>query len=305
MGRAGQMALNNAAQAGAVSYSTAATNGARWGEFANYARQEGVKYMEGITSDTVVAYGERLQELVEAGEMSPATAQNYVSAVNSVMKIATQGQWQSVSPTKDCGISERSGIASQNKAISSEKHTEISSAVSDRLSAIIDLQRSLGLRFEESAKIDARGALKEAKETGRVSIKAGTKGGLERSVPASLAAVAALERAAEVQGGDRSMIPTSDSYRHFQQAAYKELREAGGSGFHCERHAFAQERYQAITGAPSPVAEGWSRGERFERLAEQLGVSALEAKAVDQEARQKIAEELGHGRVEITNAYLG
>ena len=306
MGRAGQMALNSAAQSGAVSYSTAATNGERWGEFAQFARDElGVKYMEKVTPEGVIAYGEALQEKVSAGEMSAATAQNYVSAVNSVMNLATEGKWESVSPTKDCGIDHRSGIASENKAISAEKHAEIGVAVSDRLSAILDLQRELGLRFEESVKIDAGKALSEAQERGNVTIDAGTKGGLKRTVPASPQAVAALERAATIQGGDRSLIPASNSYREFQQAAYAELREAGGSGFHGERHAYAQARYEAIAGAPAPIVAGWSRGERLDRLAEALGVSKEEAKAKDEEARIQVAKELGHGRTEVTNAYLG
>lgn len=306
MSRAGQIALNAAAQTGAVSFSTAATNGERWGEFAQFARDElGVKYMEKVTPEGVIAYGEALQEKVSAGEMSAATAQNYVSAVNSVMKIATEGQWESVSPTKDCGIDQRSAIASENKAISDEKHAELTSGVSDRLATILDLQRSMGLRFEESAKLDAGKALSEAQERGSVRIEAGTKGGLAREVPASPTAVAALERAAAIQRGDRSMIPRSDSYKDFQRAAYAELREAGGRGFHGERHAYAQERYQAITGAPAPIVTGWSRDERLGRLAEALGVSRDEAKKKDADAREQVAKELGHGRTEVTNAYLG
>ena len=306
MGRAGQMCLNSAAGVGAVSFSTAATNGERWGEFANFARAElGVKYMEKVDQAAVVAYGERLQEKVQAGEMSASTAQNYVSAVNSGMSLATQGQWESVSPTRDCGIDQRSGIATENRAIGEDRHAELKEAVSERLGALLDLQRSLGLRFEESTKIDAAGALAEAKETGRVTIEAGTKGGLEREVPASPEAVAALEMAAAIQVEDRSMIPADQTYASFQAESYRELREAGGAGFHGERHAFAQERYEALTGAPAPVVEGWGREERFERLADALGVSTDEAKAIDQDARQQVAQELGHGRTEVTNAYLG
>ena len=306
MGRAGQMALNSAAQVGAVSFSTAGTNGERWGEFAKFARDElGVKYMEKVTPEGVIAYGERLQERVEAGEMSAATAQNYVGAVNSVMSLATQGQWESVSPTKDCGIEQRSGIATENRAISEDRHVELREAVGERLGALLDLQRTIGLRFEESAKLDAGRALNEARETGYVTIERGTKGGLERTVPASAEAVAALSRAAAIQEKDRSMIPADRSYAAFQGEAYKELREAGGSGFHCERHSYAQERYSELTGAPAPVSEGWGREERFERLAATLGVSVSEAKALDEDTRQQIAEELGHGRVEVTNAYLG
>lgn len=306
MGRAGQMALNSAAQAGAVSFSTAATQGERWGQFSQFARQElGIKQMERITPETVIAYGERLQERVEAGEMSAATAQNYVSAVNSVLSLATEGKWERVSPTQDCGIDHRSGIASQSRAIPQSEHERLTSVVSERLGALLQTQRTLGLRFEESAKLNAARALSEARETGRVTISAGTKGGLEREVPASAQAIAALERAAAVQGQDRSMIPASDSYRDFQQAAYRELREAGGSGFHGERHAYAQERYSALTGACAPVVEGWGREERFNRLADVLGVSTEEAKTIDQDAREQIAEELGRGRTEVTNAYLG
>ena len=306
MGKAGEFALNSAARDGAVSFSTAATNGERWGEFARFAKEEmGVKQMEKIERETVVAYGESLQEKVSAGEMSAATAQNYISAVNSVMSLATQGQWGSVSPTKDCGIEQRSGIASTDRAISSAQHDELKAGVGERLGAILDLQRSLGLRFEESAKLDAGKALGEAREAGRVTISAGTKGGLERDVPASPEAVAALERAAEIQGGDRSMIPAAQTYASFQAESYRELREANGQGFHGERHTYAQERYSELTGAPAPVAAAWGREERFERMAALLGVSTDEARAIDQAAREQVAEELGHGRIEVTNAYLG
>ena len=101
------------------------------------------------------------------------------------------------------------------------------------------------------------------------------------------------------------MIPASNSYKDFQRQAYQELRAAGGTGFHGERHSYAQERYEALTGAPAPVVAGWSRDERLDRLAEELGVSKEEAKAIDHDARMHVAEELGHQREEITNAYLG
>lgn len=40
-------------------------------------------------------------------------------------------------------------------------------------------------------------------------------------------------------------------------------------------------------------------------LARQLKISEAEAKERDQKVRAQIAQELGHGRVEVTNAYLG
>lgn len=306
MGKAGQFALNNAARDGAVSFSTAATNGERWGEFAKFAKNKmSVRYMEQIEPETVIAYGRSLQEKVTSGEMSAATAQNYVSTVNSVMSLATEGKWDSISPTRNCGIDQRSGIASTNRSISQSEHDRLTDVLSARLSAMLDVERSLGLRFEECAKLNSVVSLAEAKKTGQVTITFGTKGGLERTVLASPESISALEKAAAIQGVDRSMIPSSDTYRGFQQAAYRELKKIGGKGFHGERHWFAQQRYTELVGAPAPIVKGWRREERFERLAEHLGVSEQEARTIDNEARQKIAEELGHGRAEVTNAYLG
>ena len=110
MGTAGQYALNNSARDGAVSFCTAATNGDRWESFAAWAKDEGVKKMENVTPELVKEYGQELAEKVKNGEMAASTAQNYVSAVNSVMNIATNNEWKSVSPTKDCGIDQRSHV---------------------------------------------------------------------------------------------------------------------------------------------------------------------------------------------------
>lgn len=306
MGRAGQMALTEQAKVGAISYSTAATNSERWGEFTTFAKDAlGIRQMEQVDQQSVVTYGESLQARVITGELKAATAQNLISAVNSVMALATGGQWKSVSPTQSCGIDARSGIAAESKAISQIEHDTMKANTSERIGVLLDMQRELGLRFEESSKINAKTAWIEAIKTGQITVFAGTKGGLKRTVPASPAAVEALNRAATIQGGDRSMIPGSMNYRDFQSRSYRELARANGHGFHCERHAYAQARYQAITGAPAPVAYGVPRKERFKHLAAILGISESRAKKIDHDARLQVAIELGHGRVEVSNAYLG
>lgn len=304
MARAGQMALQAAAQRGAISFSTAATQSERWNHFARWAKAAGIKKMERITRNRVLSYGQNLADQVQDGDLAASTAQNRLSAVNTVMTLANP-LWQSVSPTQECRIPARSGITQHSKAIDPVEHERLLANLTDRLGALIALQRSLGLRFEESAKLDAISALAEAKRCGQVSIEYGTKGGRSRRVPASPAAIAALEQASKIQDGDRSMIPRSQSYAHFQDRAYRELQEADGSGFHGERHHYAQARYLEIVGAPSPVATGWGRRERFDRLAECLGIPLAIAKEIDQEARARIAQELGHNRIEITHAYLG
>lgn len=309
MGRAGRNCMDKQAEVGACSYATAATVGERFGQFAQWARDQGVRYMEQIDRALVMQYGEQLQERVthldEEKRLSPSTAQNYVSAINTVLTAATGGQWERVSPTVDCGINSRIGIATVSRAITSEQHASLIIGTSERISVQLAIQRELGLRFKESSLIDARSALTEAKATGQVSVTMGTKGGRNRIVPATPAAVAALERAVQIQGRDKSMVPAGMSFADHQAAAYRELAKVGGKGFHGERHYFAQNRYSALVGAPAPVVNGWTRKERIERLSETLGVSQEEARELDHAAREQIAQELGHNREEVSNAYLG
>jgi len=53
-------------------------------------------------------------------------------------------------------------------------------ATTERGQAIVGLARDFGLRSKEACLINARSALHEAKETGRVTVVYGTKGGRVR-----------------------------------------------------------------------------------------------------------------------------
>ena len=298
MGTAGQYALNNAAQSGGVSFSTAATNGDRWQSFANWAKEEGVKKMENVTAELVKEYGKELAEKVNSGEMAAATAQNYVSAINSVMAIATQGDWKSVSPTKDCSISERSHVRQDapgalDRTAYSRALDSVRAEVGERAGAVVELCRELGLRSKEASLIDARAALDEAKERGAITVDAGTKGGREREVPiTSPAQVEALQRAATAQGADRSMIPADQSWSQWREGELREARElvqaATGGGLHDLRAAYACERYESLAGHAAPCTG-----------------AAIQDKDRDAAARMAVAEELGHGRIDVVSEYLG
>jgi len=297
--KAGRFALNNAARDGSMSYSTAATVAERWEQFVAWAREEaGVKWMEDYTRDMAIAYGQELAERVENGEMSPATAQNYVSAVNTVMSLATQGQWQSVSPVKECGIAERSSIREEtpgalDRATYERALDAVREQVGERAAAVVELARELGLRSKEASLLDAKAALAEALSRGAITVFEGTKGGREREVPITAERqLEALARAAEAQGSDRSMIPSTESWKSWREGELREAREIvqehTGGGLHDLRASYACERYEALTGSPAPVAGG----EIVDREA-------------DREAREQIAAELGHGRIDVTNEYLG
>jgi hypothetical protein len=97
------------------------------------------------------------------------------------------------------------------------------------------------------------------------------------------------------------MVPKDARYIDLQRACCREY-----GGWHGERHAYAQNRYMALVGAPCPVAAGVRHGAAHHRhLAGALGVGVDEARRLDRAARLQVAEELGHGRIGITNAYLG
>jgi len=173
--------------------------------------------MENVTADVVKEYGRELAEKVNSGELSASTAQNYISAVNSVMNIATQNKWESVSPTRDCNIAQRSAVRQDapgaiDRAAYSRAVDAVRAEVGERAAAVVELARELGLRSKEASLIDARAALSEAHARGTITVRDGTKGGREREVPAiSAQQLAVLGRAAAAQGSSRAVMPPGET----------------------------------------------------------------------------------------------
>ncbi|CSB25132.1 Uncharacterised protein [Vibrio cholerae] len=90
-----------------------------------------------------------------------------------------------------------------------------------------------------------------------------------------------------------------------RQEAYREIGRHPVN-FHGERHHYAQTRYKTLMRADCPVKAGVKHGrEHYEYLAKELGVSIAHAKMLDKEIRTEVALELGHGRIDVTNSYLG
>ena len=298
MGKAGEVALQNSAKAGDVSFSTAATNSERWQSFTAWAKEEGIKKMENVSQENVIKYGQELAEKVNNGEMAASTAQNYVSAVNSVMSIATQGDWKSVSPTKDCDIAQRSAVRQDapgalDRSAYGRAVEAVRDQVGERAGAVVELARELGLRSKEASLLDARAALAQAEARGAVTITDGTKGGREREVPiTSEAQVQALERAAQAQGDARAVMPADQNWQSWREGGLRDARELvqehTSGGLHDLRAAYACERYEALTSHAAPCAGG-----------------EITDRDKDAAARLAVAEELGHGRAEVTAEYVG
>lgn len=301
MGKAGLNALKE----GMKSHSSVSTMSSRFNQFAEYSRHElNIRDMRQLEQQHIQQYANHLKDRVSNQELSVATAQNYLSAVNRVMEIARGDKTLHVSAVKDAGFEQRSNIRTENKAIPEEKHQNTVTQVDERLGIQLELQRNLGLRFEESCKLNADKAYNEAITRGSITVSEGTKGGRDRIIPTpSQKQLETLENAARIQGDHFSLIPKGMSYQSYQDQCYNNAPDH--FQFHGERHFYAQERYEQLTGCQSPVAAGIEHRAHHQYMADQLGISKVEAREIDHSARSEIAEELGHGRMSITNNYLG
>ena len=293
MSKAGGFAMNREAANGSASFSTAATVADRFSQFAEYAKDEGLRRLEEVSREQVASYGQGLADRVTQGTLSAAYAQNLVSAVNTVMDAASRGQWHSVSPTKECGVSQRSNIRNTPATSIDRSRFEIAqAATTERGQAIVGLARDFGLRSKESSLINARAALNEAREHGKVTIVYGTKGGRSREVPITHERqIASLSRAVEIQGQGRSLVPENKNWAQFKdgelRATRETLQEHGVKGLHDLRAAYASDRYQALTGERPPLEGGQA------------------SRADDRAAREVLAVELGHGRIDVISSYIG
>ncbi len=299
MSKAGRFAANNAVHDGAMGFKHASEIAREFAQFAAFSRDNGVRQMEFVTRDLVVRYGVQLADRVSNHEIGQGHAQNAVSAINTVMRLATQSEWKSVSPTRECGIDQRTAIRQTPPTGLDRAPLERGmTTLSERGAAVAELAREFGFRSKEASLLNAQAALREAQARGVISVADGTKGGRHREVPLSpqnaehaARQLAALERAAAAQGAARAVMPPEQNWKTWRENGLREIRETlqqhGIARLHDLRSAYACERYQQLTGHAAPCLGGGA------------------PRDIDRAARQQIAQELGHGRTGITNSYLG
>ena len=102
-----------------------------------------------------------------------------------------------------------------------------------------------------------------------------------------------LNRARQLTGLG-ALIPPNRNYIQQLRLYEGQTLRAGLCGMHGLRHAYAQQRYQALTGWPAPAAGGPASD-----------TLTAERRALDRAARLEISKELGHIREQITTVYLG
>ena len=278
-------------------FGTTAAHYDRWHAFSVWARSEGVADMRRVDADAVSRYAEKLK----AEGLGIATIQNRVSTVNVVMTHATGGSWQTLSPRELAGKGRNTVRTEPPATIDWVLHhgtvAEMRSEGMERGAAVADLARALGVRSEEAVKATLERWRVEANERGAVNVIEGTKGGrdCERWVPVSQRGMEAIAQALKARpDGSRNLLSPDESYAQARNGWIRQGRdtydrETGGDGYHDARSAYACERYKALTGSDAPVI---------------MGRRTVE-KSIDKGARQVIAYELGHGRIDVVSSYIG
>ena len=300
-------AAMNALKEAQYSFKTVATNTGHFRQFANFVRNEhGIKDLRDIEKQHVMAFAHQLKDRLTNGEISASTAQNRLSAVNVVMSIARQDSHCHVNPVREAGLASRTFVATESKTVSAVQHEQAKAQLPERLAVQLDLQRELGLRFKESALFNAQQSLKHA-HNGMIKVENGTKGGRPREIPiTNERQLSVLHAAATLQGKHHSLVPSTQSLREYTQDCYRSLQQTSLKGFHCERHTYANHRYEQLVGVKSPVEAHVSHGKaHISYIANQLCIEKEKAIELDREARLMISHELGHCRIAITNNYLG
>lgn len=245
--------------------------------------------------------GKHVQALATSYEhrgLAPATIQKNFSVMRLFAKwIGKEGMVEKTERYFSPGFTvERSQIARTDKSWSgagidvNAKIAEIH-AKDARVGLQAELMAVFGLRPKESALLRPHAADKGA----YLIVAPGTKGGRERTIPIDTSRRRELidQAKRDVLPG-RSLIPDGHTWKSWSNHMRHVAASVGvcksklGVTLYGLRHEYAQQQYHLHAGAVAPVAGG----------------CAVE-RNIDINARQIVAQDLGHNRIDITNHYLG
>ncbi|MDF3135901.1 integrase domain-containing protein [Pseudomonas extremaustralis] len=289
-------------------YGTVKAHSDRWQAFVRWCRSEdgpGFNDARQIDRQTLLDYAGDLRQQVEQGELAIATAQNRLSSVNRVMAALRGDQYVKVpSPSKALGMRRTSVRRSTPQGQDREQVKRIVEVLCEnkqpRVAAIAKLARATGMRLREAILTDLARLKREAKQFGKINIQDGTKGGRSGASAPRWITVDdhirdALRFAEKVSpDGSRNLLAPNERYLDFLQGIVRPARDIlhqhNLKGFHELRAAYACERYKQITHHPASI-----NGGHCYQLDRRL----------DQDARVQISYELGHGRIDVVQAYIG
>lgn len=188
------------------------------------------------------------------------------------------------------GLGQRDHVAKASKARTLDD-AKLARITDPYTQLSLRLQAAFGLRRQEAIKFRPGYAIRDD----AIHLKASwTKGGRARTVPIRTEEQRALLQEVKELAKGGALIAPQSNYVEQLHRYERQIRTAGLTKLHGLRHAYAQARYQELTGWKAPVAGGPAS----------LSLSP-EQRALDRGARETISRELGHSREQITTVYLG
>ena len=188
------------------------------------------------------------------------------------------------------GIPDRIFVTNENKAQTLVAKS-LAKVRDDHVRMSLELQAAFGLRREEAIKFIPTYA--DRKDT-LVLKDTWTKGGKAREIPIRTKEQREVLDRAHRLAGRGSLISPDRNYVQQLRVYEGHTARAGLSKLHGLRHAYAQQRYQELTGWQCPSTGGL-----------ESKVLTPAQKDQDTEARLTISRELGHERTGVTAIYLG
>ena len=193
----------------------------------------------------------------------------------------------------ELGIPDRSRAGRESKAFNLTPEM-LERVPSPYVRISLDLEEKFGLRREEAMKMKPQ----EAHQGEWLVLQASwCKGSRERKIKIRTGEQRQLlERAKSLAEStpERSLIPEK-TYKKHLKVYERQTYNAGIRNPHGLRHAYAQARYKELTSWDAPVVGGWSSKE----------LNTEVDKSRDRRARERITQEMGHRRAQITVVYLG
>jgi integrase len=268
------------------SYATRANRLSMLTQIANELRQMGYRHLRPTSLK-----GKHVSSLLgswQAKSLSAGTMKNRLCALRWwAEKVGRKGLIPA--DNAQLGVPNRQFLTNDNKA--RELGDKLSKVKDEYVRMSLRLQQAFGLRREEAIKFRPS----YADRGDRILLKGSwTKGGRERSVPITQPTQRIVLEEARALAGMGSLIPAHKTYVEQLRLYEGECKAAGLSAMHGLRHAYAQSRYESITGWKAPAAGGPAT----------IMLDEMQ-RARDELARLTISRELGHERAEITNVYLG
>ncbi len=188
------------------------------------------------------------------------------------------------------GIPNRQFVTNTSKA-KSVTEVDLAKVRDEHVRMSLELQQAFGLRREEAIKFIPT----YADQGDHLVLKPSwTKGGKARVIPIRTEDQQEVLDRAHKLAGKGSLIPSSRNYRQQLRIYEGHTLRAGLSKMHGLRHAYAQQRFEELTGWKPPAAGGPTRKSLNQGQRDR-----------DSEVRLRISRELGHEREQVTAVYLG